>query len=212
VFWKLAFPMTFLKPPKHRKTPVQNRSRDTCQSILEAAAHILEERGIAGTNTNLIARRAGVSVGSLYQFFPDKHAIFAALINASESQTADMLERAVVATAGLEFSARLNLLVAASVRHQLARPALDRVLDHIEATLEQDPQQDAANARIVNTIGRLLREHASLHRRHDFESAAKDILTISKGMIDRASIEGCVDVDDLIQRVAWAVRGYVSAE
>jgi AcrR family transcriptional regulator len=46
--------------------------------IVEAATQVLERRGLAGFNTNAIAERAGVSVGSVYRYFPDKHAILAA--------------------------------------------------------------------------------------------------------------------------------------
>ena len=62
-----------------RKQPVQERSRDTVRAILEAAAQVLERRGYAGTTTDRIAARAGVSVGTLYQYFPNKAAIVFAL-------------------------------------------------------------------------------------------------------------------------------------
>ncbi|MCA3366430.1 MAG: helix-turn-helix transcriptional regulator, partial [Roseomonas sp.] len=65
---------------KPRKQPIQDRSRETVGAILEAAARILEAEGLEAANTNAIAARAGVSIGSLYQYFPDKVAIFAELI------------------------------------------------------------------------------------------------------------------------------------
>lgn len=60
-----------------RKQPTQSRSIATVQAILEGAARILVEQGYAKANTNVIARRAGVSIGSLYEYFPGKEAIFA---------------------------------------------------------------------------------------------------------------------------------------
>ncbi len=62
-----------------RKSPVQERSRATVSAILEAAAQVLKRQGYAKTTTNAIAQRAGVSIGSVYEYFPDKNAIFAAL-------------------------------------------------------------------------------------------------------------------------------------
>jgi AcrR family transcriptional regulator len=62
-----------------RKHPVQARSRETVATILEAAAHVLERRGYVGLTTNHVAARAGVSIGSIYQYFPDKDALLAAL-------------------------------------------------------------------------------------------------------------------------------------
>ena len=61
-----------------RKTPVQDRSRFMVDVILEAATRVFDSEGAGGT-TNRIADVAGVSIGSLYQFFPNKHAIMAAL-------------------------------------------------------------------------------------------------------------------------------------
>jgi AcrR family transcriptional regulator len=61
-----------------RRRPRQARSRATWEAIVEAAAQILERRGAEGFNTAAVAERAGVSIGTLYQYFPDKQAILAA--------------------------------------------------------------------------------------------------------------------------------------
>lgn len=58
-----------------RKRPGQARSLATVEAIFEATARILQQHGSAALNTNLIAERAGVSVGTLYQYFPNKDAI-----------------------------------------------------------------------------------------------------------------------------------------
>jgi AcrR family transcriptional regulator len=60
-----------------RKLPRQQRARATCEAILEAAAHIIGREGLAGFNTNAVAERAGVSIGSLYQYFPNKDSLMA---------------------------------------------------------------------------------------------------------------------------------------
>src|SRR5271170_6391762 len=61
-----------------RRSPKQSRSRATWDAILEAASQILERDGPAGFNTASVAERAGVSIGTLYQYFPDKQAILLA--------------------------------------------------------------------------------------------------------------------------------------
>jgi len=63
-----------------RKTPRQQRSRATVEAVLTAAAQVFEARGYAAGTTNRIAERAGVSVGTLYQYFPNKEAIAVALL------------------------------------------------------------------------------------------------------------------------------------
>jgi AcrR family transcriptional regulator len=58
-----------------RKQPVQQRSAKRVEQMLKACAELIDELGYDGVTTTLIAERAGVAVGSLYQFFPDKRAV-----------------------------------------------------------------------------------------------------------------------------------------
>jgi AcrR family transcriptional regulator len=62
-----------------RRIPRQARAAETAEAILEGAAQILEANGLAGFTTNAVAERAGVSIGTLYQYFADKNAILLAL-------------------------------------------------------------------------------------------------------------------------------------
>src|SRR5262252_324213 len=62
-----------------RRTPKQARAQDTVEVIVEATARILQREGRAALNTNYIAECAGISVGTLYQYFPNKAAILVEL-------------------------------------------------------------------------------------------------------------------------------------
>jgi AcrR family transcriptional regulator len=66
-------------PKTPRRQPRQARALATRAAIFEAAAQILEAEGEAGFNTNRVAERAGVSIGTLYQYFASKQAILAAM-------------------------------------------------------------------------------------------------------------------------------------
>lgn len=71
--------MTDGHPSPLRRVPVSNRGRQRVAQLLDAAAALFAEQGFETTSTNHIAKRAGVSIGSLYQYFPDKDAILQAL-------------------------------------------------------------------------------------------------------------------------------------
>ncbi len=64
---------------RSRQIPKQQRSRDKVGLILDAAIQVLERNGERGFNTNAVAERAGVSIGTLYRYFPDKEAVLIAL-------------------------------------------------------------------------------------------------------------------------------------
>src|SRR5688572_23233531 len=63
-----------------RRQPRQERSRERVQAMLDAAASIIDARGIDAVTTNAIADEAGVPVGTIYQFFPNRDAVLVALL------------------------------------------------------------------------------------------------------------------------------------
>ncbi len=82
-----------------RKRPRQRRSQQTVAAILEATGRILVDEGYDKLNTNRVAEVAGVSIGSLYQYFPNKQALVLAL---AESHLGREIERLAGMTAELQ--------------------------------------------------------------------------------------------------------------
>lgn len=85
---------------KARKQPSQARSQATVETILEAAARVFAKQSLAGFNTNRVADVAGVNVGSLYQYFPNKKALVVALLRPSRRSLALAVEATVLVCAG----------------------------------------------------------------------------------------------------------------
>jgi AcrR family transcriptional regulator len=158
---KLAFTMRRGRPRKNslkpRKTPGQARSQETVSVILEASARILESEGLPRLNTNAIATKAGVSIGSLYQYFPNKDAIVLALIGSFEKVFHDTVVKAVQDGKGKELKPRLRLVVRALVSAHYYRPRLNRVLEMEEERLGSEADDSAFHANLLQ----LLREHRS---------------------------------------------------
>lgn len=76
-----------------RRLPRQQRSRELVERLLDATAAVVVERGVQHTTTNHIAERAGVSIGSLYQYFPDKEAMLEALLERMSGQIGSTFRR-----------------------------------------------------------------------------------------------------------------------
>ena len=80
---------------KVRKSPRQERSKVMVEAILEAASQVFAELGYARATTNKIAERAGVSVGSLYQYFPNKDSLMASLHKEHQTKIHGVIEKAL---------------------------------------------------------------------------------------------------------------------
>jgi len=111
-----------------RKSAVQRRSRLTVNAIMEATARILIREGFDKASTNRIAEVAGVSVGSLYQYFPSKEAIVAALIDRHNSQVMQAVQGELAEAVNLPMEQAVRELVAVAVRAHRIDPKLHRVL------------------------------------------------------------------------------------
>lgn len=83
------------KPP--RRLPLQARAEQTIRTIFEATAHVLNEQGEAALTTNRIAERAGVSIGTLYQYFESKEAIVLAILAAERERVMRNLDAMLAA-------------------------------------------------------------------------------------------------------------------
>jgi len=112
-----------------RKAPRQSRSQATVTAILDATAHILVERGFVAVSTNAVAERAGVSVGSLYQYFPNKDALVAALHERHGEQMMDVIQRALTKAMDATLDEALGGLIEATVEAHRVDADLHRVLE-----------------------------------------------------------------------------------
>jgi AcrR family transcriptional regulator len=187
-----------------RKVPSQARSQETVSIILEASARILESRGLHGFNTNAIAARAGVSIGSLYQYFPNRDAIVLALIGSFEDALQDAVLKAVQGGRGQELKPRLKLLVRALVRVHYRRPRLNRVLEAEEERLGREADKSAFDASVLQ----LLQDH-----RHEVtvpvsEATEQVVVAILRSLVD-LGLASAASRRSTQQRAMRAVCGYL---
>src|SRR5580692_1576366 len=112
-----------------RKLPSQQRSEATVEAILQAAAQVFERHGYAAGTTNRIVERAGVSIGTLYQYFPNKDAILVALVHRHLAEsTAALQPHLQRLNRGARFEDVLPNIVHAMVAMHALTSGLHRVL------------------------------------------------------------------------------------
>lgn len=187
-----------------RKAPRQARAAATIDVILQGAAHILRRDGLGGLTTNHIAERAGVSIGSLYQYFPGKEAILAELIRRKRSAMLAAFQ-AVAADPDLDLDAAIDGFVAAGIAHQMADPVLSLALDHAEATLPLRAETGELKAEMIAAVATVLGRHGIAEP----ALAARDLVALARGMIDHAGLYGDQAPASLAARARRAIRGYL---
>jgi AcrR family transcriptional regulator len=184
--------------------PTQARSQETVSVILEASARILESEGLHGFNTNAIAARAGVSIGSLYQYFPNKDAILLALIGGFEEALHNAVLNTVQGGRGHELKARLRLLVRALVMAHYERPRLNRVLEAEEERLGSGTDSAAFHASVLQ----LLQDHKNEVAVPVSVATERATIAILRALVDLGLASGA-SRRSTEQRAMRAVCGYL---
>jgi AcrR family transcriptional regulator len=135
-----------------RKLPQQERSRVTVEAILEATAHILTEEGYDKANTNRIAERAGISIGSLYQYFPNKESLMAALMEQHSQEIAALVETKLKDLVDSPLDIAIPELVKAVIAAHAINPRLHQVLNEEIPRSERLQQMQQADERITELL------------------------------------------------------------
>lgn len=147
-------------PEKARRTPQQQRSQLRVASILEAAGQLLEEVGAGALTTNAIARKAGTSIGSLYQFFPNKAAVLTRLADSFRAEVTRTLGRVFnLETARRSIITFVNLFVDGLEEVQRRTPGFGYLFS--SAKIEDSSADEAAHQlerQIMEPLDKLLAE------------------------------------------------------
>ena len=195
-----------------RKRPRQARASATVDAVLGAAAEVFTTAGFAAANVNRIAARAGVSVGSLYQYYPSKEALLVALIERHTDSSLSALEQALTEARTLPLDAAVRHGVATMVDAHRApfHQFLARELDEI-GRLEL--VQRAIDARAGRAVSAFLSARREQIRVPDLDFAAfllvraVDLLTHAVVSDRPAALESGLLVDELTVLVVGYLSG-----
>ncbi len=170
-----------------RRQAKQERARETVEIVLEAAARVLLDHGYALATTNRIAQKAGVSIGTLYEYFANKEEVFDALIQRE-------LECIVVAISSREpnpddpIDKKISQLVLASMGAMRFGPELFRSLEQVpHASFRRHLAQ--ARRLVLDSVRQLLEEHRAELRVTDLDLAAFMVVSAAEGIGANATRE-----------------------
>ena len=197
-----------------RRKPTQARARATMDMIFEATARIIERNGIAALNTNRIAERAGISIGSLYEYFPNKDAILIAMARQRLAEDERLVRQALTgpdADQNVSLARRaIHALVALHEHRPKVRRAIMAVhLAHGFGSEHARPVQEIAelvvqrNTRLLGDKTAAVLDHASL-----FVITRAVIGVIRAAFEERSLLPGTKSLEDELVRL---VEAYLAA-
>ena len=201
-------------PTTPRKSASQTRSRLTVDALLEATARILVTEGFDHASTNKIARVAGVGIGSLYQYFPNKEALVGAVVDRHSAATMQVVRTALAKVALRPVDEAIAALVRVGIDSHRVNPRLHRVLT------EQVPR--VGRLENIQAVGRetyaLVRAYLEAHREEltvtDTDLAAFIIVTTVEALthtavVDRPDALSDVEADRLVDEVTLLILRYL---
>jgi AcrR family transcriptional regulator len=179
--------------------------------ILEAATRVVSQHSLAGFNTNRVAEVAGISIGSLYQYFPNKDALMARLIEAEQNALAESVERCAAQGVHDALPQVLSRLIEIAIEHQFSRATYAAALDHEEQRLPLQSVIGQAQQRIVQAVQTVFDSHPDELPTELPPHAALDCLLISKALVEAATSQAEPDLPEVKRRVLRALWGYLTA-
>jgi AcrR family transcriptional regulator len=197
-----------------RKQPLQTRAQETVRAIVRAAAQVFSSRGYAASTTNHIAERAGVSIGSLYEYFPNKDALLIALMEEHILEGEAILAAAAIDAANTPggLAAVVRQFVRAMVEFHARDRALHRVL------FEETPLPARVRRRLTDLEEQVTaRVHGYLRgqagvRRRDLALAAAVVVQTVEGLTHKLVLYGERDapVEPYIDEMVTLVTAYLT--
>ena len=203
------------KPPtKPRKVASQERSRATVDALVEATARILVKEGFDKASTNRIAEVAGVSVGSLYQYFSSKEALVAAVIERHQQEIMQTVRGELAEVLVQPVEKAVRKLVAVALRAHRVDPKLHRVLAEQIPRVGDLEKLETFNRDNYTLFRTYLESHRDELRVGDLELASFVCVTSIEALTHNAVLHHSKMISDerleaLIDEATRLVTGYL---
>lgn len=193
---------------KMRKAPRQARSRATVEAILDAGAQLLGRRGWAKFTTNEVAETAGASIGTLYQYFPNKFALIDAITRRHFDEVLAVLR--TMDDDAMSLSQRAETLVHGMITIHGVNPALHSVLlDEAPSSAALQSAHDAFEAEYLRRYLALVTPTGGRRHQASDQAAAQVLSAAVAGAIHDAARRGTLATPALKQEIVTLVSAYL---
>jgi AcrR family transcriptional regulator len=172
-----------------KKQPKQSRAKATVEAILEATARVLASEGYERATTNRIACVAGVNIASLYQYFPNKDALVAALIDRHLQRISGKLTENMSSALDAPLPDALRTIVRSHVALHQARPQLEKALIEQIPRVERKHPIDAFRRAVIDMTRAWLEHRRKDLRVRDLDLAAFMMVHIIDALTQAAILE-----------------------
>ncbi len=197
---------------KPRKTPVQARSTASVEAILQATVQVLLKDGKSKLTTTRVAARAGVSVGTLYQYFPNKSSLLQALLKEHLENVAEAVEVACAGAHGDSLDSMAEILTSAFVQAKFRNIEASIALYAISDDVEGKRIADEMHVRVIRALTTMLQTARDQIIPHP-DAAAATLLSamagVSRTMLERGATQSTMGT--LHNELTLMIRAYLEA-
>ncbi|MCV0424280.1 MAG: TetR family transcriptional regulator [Roseibium sp.] len=172
--------------PGQRRRPKQLRSRMMVEVTIEAARQVFAEHGFEAATTNQIAARAGISIGSLYQYFPNKDALILEVQKAHHGEVLSVIRAAMDRSRNQPLKTAIRTIIGANLNLHLRTPQLHAAFEEWIPTQSRHVDRDSFQNEMAKTIGDFLASRPEIPNNSNLDSLIFVIMNMVRSIMHAA--------------------------
>lgn len=194
-----------------RKQPAQSRSKATVRALVEAGAQVLVTEGWGQLTTSKVAQRAGVSIGTLYQYYPSKEALMKAVADAHVDRITLAVAQAATEASSLPLMRHIEVVLRALYRAKLGEGKLSTAITLVLLEIEGPLYVERALHKSQALVRMLLQMHQREHQVADVDLAAFVLVRAVNGVVSALLLRDSEPLDEarVVAELVRLAEGYL---
>lgn len=200
--------------PRQRRHPKQLRSRLMVETIIEAAGQVFMESDFEAASTNQIAERAGISIGSLYQYFPNKDALILAVQKQHHDEVLRVVRTAMEDTRELPLQDAIREIIGANLEMHLKQRRLHAAIEAWIPANSKLVDRAGFQEEMAGTVMTFLSQRPDVPQGAHLQTAVFVIMNMVKSVM-HAAVQDCntvPDRDQIVDRLTVGILGCLAEQ